>query len=442
MLSADLSVCPRETYRASSVAFAFFIAVSGLAGMKLVIGAPLHWFLALTAFTAWAVLRPEPLVRTTLSVFTELLSLKPGWLFFWGAWLCFCLGILLAGATNDWAGVYTVPKYLALMGVLWLLVAFVPTNEEIARGLYLLALVGLLGLAIIWFFGFREWLVFPPKRFGWEFLPPGVIWKAGVFLLPPLCWLLVNPRAPSVFHWVVFCVACILVGLDGSRTATLLAAMTWLVCVALGWRRYRPSSTFYKRVVVVALLMVVLIGGLNPSPWNPVIHIYSVLGDLIPTHLLSSERGAGGSVVQVGRDMGTDSIRTAMLIEGIRGVQEHFLLGSGFGTTVAQTERMPTPMVVHMTYLQVLADTGLVGFLGYLGIFVVPLWCFFSALRKSDARWELFDQNVLPLGVIGIYLFSGLFHPVSNEISEWAIVLPALAMLFKVTERFEGERHL
>ena len=231
-------------------------------------------------------------------------------------------------------------------------------------------------------------------------------------------------------------------GLDGSRTATLLAAMTWLVCVALGWRRYRPSSTFYKRVVVVALLMVVLIGGLNPSPWNPVIHIYSVLGDLIPTHLLSSERGAGGSVVQVGRDMGTDSIRTAMLIEGIRGVQEHFLLGSGFGTTVAQTERMPTPMVVHMTYLQVLADTGLVGFLGYLGIFVVPLWCFFSALRKSDARWELFDQNVLPLGVIGIYLFSGLFHPVSNEISEWAIVLPALAMLFKVTERFEGERHL
>ena len=151
MLHADLSVCPRRTYRASSVAFAFFIAVSGLAGMKLVIGAPLHWFLALTAFTAWAVLRPEPLVRTTLSVFTELLSLKPGWLFFWGAWLCFCLGILLAGATNDWAGVYTVPKYLALMGVLWLLVAFVPTNEEIARGLYLLALVGLLGLAIIWF---------------------------------------------------------------------------------------------------------------------------------------------------------------------------------------------------------------------------------------------------------------------------------------------------
>ncbi|WP_342630740.1 O-antigen ligase family protein [Marinobacter alkaliphilus] len=442
MLSADVSVCPRKTYRASSVAFAFFIAVSGLAGMKLVIGAPLHWFLALTAFTAWAALRPEPLVRTTLSVFTELLSLKPGWLFFWGAWLCFCLGILVAGAANGWVGVYTVPKYLVLMGVLWLLVAFVPTNGEVVRGLYLLALVGLLGLVIIWFSGYREWLVFPPKRFGWEFLPPGVIWKTGVFLLPPLCWLLVNQRSPSVFHWMIFGVACVLVGLDGSRTATLLAAMTWLVCVTLRWLRYGPSRTFFKRVVVVALWMAVLIGGLNPSPWNPVIHIYSALGEVIPERMLSPEADSDASIVQVGRDMGSDSIRTAMLIEGVRGVQEHFLLGSGFGTTVAQTEGMSVPMVVHMTYLQVLADTGLIGFMGYLGIFVVPLWYFFSALRESDAPWDLFDQNVLPLGIIGIYLFGGLFHPVSNEISEWAIVLPALAMLFKVTERFEGERRL
>ncbi|WP_459413209.1 O-antigen ligase family protein [Marinobacter shengliensis] len=442
MLSADLSVCPRKTYRASSLAFAFFIAVSGLAGMKLVVGAPLHWFFALTAFTAWVALRPEPLVGTTLSGFTELLSLKPGWLLFWGAWLCFCIGILVAGAANDWVGVYTVPKYLVLMGVLWLLVAFVPTNGEVVRGLYLLALVGLLGLVIIWFSGYREWLVFPPKRFGWEFLPPGVIWKAGVFLLPPLCWLLVNQRSPSLFHWVIFGVACVLVGLDGSRTATLLAAMTWLVCITLRWLRYGPSRAYFKRVVVVALWMAVLIGGLNPSPWNPVIHIYSTLGELIPVHMLVSERDSGGSIVQVGRDMGSDSIRTAMLIEGVRGVQEHFLLGSGFGTTVAQTEGMSAPMVVHMTYLQVLADTGLIGFMGYLGIFVVPLWYFFSALRKSDARWDLFDQNVLPLGIVGIYLFSGLFHPVSNEISEWAVALPALAMLFKVTERFEAERRL
>lgn len=433
---------PEHDSRASSLAFALFIAVSGLAGIKLVIGAPLHWGLALVAFFAWALLRQEPLVKTSLAPFKEIAAMRPGWLFFWGAWLCFCLGILLAGAVNGGAGVYTVPKYLVLMAVLWLLVAFVPTTVEVVRGLYLFALVGLLGLAIIWFGGFREWLVFPPKRFGWEFLPPGVIWKAGVFLLPPLCWLLVNQRSPAMFHWVMFFVACVLVGLDGSRTATLLAAMTWLVCITLRWLRYGPSRAYFKRVVVVALWMAVLIGGLNPSPWNPVIHIYSTLGELIPVHMLVSERDSGGSIVQVGRDMGSDSIRTAMLIEGVRGVQEHFLLGSGFGATVAQTEGMSAPMVVHMTYLQVLADTGLIGFLGYLGIFVVPLWYFFSALRKSDARWCLFDQNVLPLGIIGVYLFSGLFHPVSNEISEWAVVLPALAMLFKVTERFEGERHL
>ncbi|MGP9833506.1 O-antigen ligase family protein [Marinobacter sp. NSM] len=432
MLSADLSLFPVKVERASSLAFAVFIAVSGMAGLKLVIGAPLHWLLVLAALAAWVSLRKEPFVRSNLREFTEFSSLKPGLLFFWGAWLCFCFGILVAGAANGWVGMYTIPKYLVLVGVLWLLVVYVPTNGEVVRGLYLLALAGILGLAVIWAVGFSEWLVLPPKRFGWEFLPPGVFWKAGIFLLPPLCWLLVNQRSSSIFHWGSFFVACVLVGLDGSRTAALLAPITWLVCVSLGWLRYGSSRLFLKRIIIVAVWMVILVGGLNPSPWNPIIHVYATLGELVSAHMPGS--------VQAGREFGGDNIRTAMLIEGVRGVQEHFLLGSGFGTTVAQTEGLEAPMVVHMTYLQVWADTGLIGFVGYVGIFVVPLWYFFSTLLRSNARWELFDQNVLPLGIVGIYLFSGLFHPVSNEISEWAIVLPALAMLFKVTDRFEGER--
>jgi hypothetical protein len=34
-----------------------------------------------------------------------------------------------------------------------------------------------------------------------------------------------------------------------------------------------------------------------------------------------------------------------------------------------------------------------------------------------------------PLLVLLVYLFSGLFHPISNELSEWGVVLIALALL-------------
>lgn len=437
MSSESSSAFSANHSRAPLIAFALFITVSGLAGIKLVIGAPLHWALVLTAILAWALFRAEPLLNTVVAPFKELVSRRPAWLLFWGAWVCFCLGILVAGWVNDGAGIYTVPKYLALMGVLWVLVAFVPKTEEFLGGLYLLAAVGGLGLVIAWLGGFSEWLVLLPKRYGWEWMAPGVLWKAGIFLVPPICWALLTKRYPAKHQWYIFFLACVLVGLDGSRTAALLAAMIWLFCSVLVWCRFGMRNVPVKRALIIASLMLVLIGGINPSPWNPVIHIYSVVGELVPI-FAGSGKELGGGVIQPGRELGGDSIRTAMLIEGVRGVQEHFLLGTGFGTTVAQTESMDSPMVVHMTYLQVLADTGLLGFLGYMGIFLVPLWYFFLAMRRANDSWSLFDENVLPLGIVGIYMFSSLLHPISNEISEWAVVLPALAMLFKATERFES----
>lgn len=437
MSSESSSAFSANHSRAPLIAFALFITVSGLAGIKLVIGAPLHWALALTAILAWALFRAEPLLNTVVAPFAGLVSRAPEWLLFWGAWVCFCLGILIAGWVNGGAGVYTVPKYLALMGVLWLLVSFVPKTEELVSGLYLLAAVGGVGFLIVWLGGFSDWLELPPKRYGWALLPPGVLWKAGVFLIPPLCWVLLNKRYPSKLQWSFFFLACALVGLDGSRTAALLAAMIWLLFSVLVCCRFGLSNAPVKRALIIAVWMLVLIGGINPSPWNPVIHVYSVLGELVPNYPGSGTE-AGNGLIQPGRELGGDSIRTAMLIEGVRGVQEHFLLGSGFGTTVAQTESMDSPMVVHMTYLQVLADTGLLGFLGYMGIFLVPLWYFFLAMRRANDSWSLFDENALPLGIVGIYMFSSLLHPISNEISEWAVVLPALAMLFKATERFES----
>jgi len=83
MSSESSSAFSANHSRAPLIAFALFITVSGLAGIKLVIGAPLHWALVLTAILAWALFRAEPLLNAVVAPFAGLVSRAPAWLLFW-----------------------------------------------------------------------------------------------------------------------------------------------------------------------------------------------------------------------------------------------------------------------------------------------------------------------------------------------------------------------
>lgn len=398
------------------IPFSCALFISGLAGLKVSISSPVQWVLSLVLLLGYAFL---PQVRVAPATICSRLFEPPQrtqLFLFLSPWLLLCLGVGFSAILNGWQGVQTLPKFAALSAVLVLLILVRPTEPLVVRALQWLAVISLSALLFLWSMGVQGWLDFAPSRFGWVWAPPGVFWKAGIYLLPLVCWWVINARYSFAARWGWLLVCGVIVGLDGSRTASLLSLIIWVVVVGLGLARYGFERLIIKRGVMLAVIMMVTIGGMKPSSINPMSHIYA-------------ELGLWGDESLMGREIGDDSIRYAMVVEGAKGVIDYFPMGRGLGATTKQTESMPYPMVVHMTYLQLLADVGVLGLVGYLGIFLVPLFYGARRIRQAAAPWSCFDGMALPLGILGIYLFAGLLHPVSTEISEWLIVLVGLSML-------------
>ena len=82
-------------------------------------------------------------------------------------------------------------------------------------------------------------------------------------------------------------------------------------------------------------------------------------------------------------------------------------------------------LVIHMAYLQVLSDLGVVGLLGFLLVFT-PLWRMIWLFRHQPLI--LLVQHPL-LVIPSFLLFTSLFNPISNELSEWGLPMLVLAML-------------
>lgn len=124
-----------------------------------------------------------------------------------------------------------------------------------------------------------------------------------------------------------------------------------------------------------------------------------------------------------------DGIRLQMLKDAWNGAVGNFPWGGGFGSTVSYIESFGQPVVVHMAYLQVLSDLGVLGLIAYLGVLFYPVGVVLSRIMQTGV--SAFDTLLLPVSVVSIYSFSGLLHPVSNEISEWFIVLVSIAIILK-----------
>lgn len=411
------------------VLFAGAVVINGLAALKLTIGSPTQWAASLVLIFGYALFSQVRLSsvivgwqwRAPCQRFHFLTLLFP--------WLLLCLGVAIAAALNDWQGIEALPKFVALLVVLVFFIQVRPTERIVLRALQSLAVLAISVLLILLWGRVYSWLVLVPDRYGWIWSPPGVLWKAGIYLLPLLSWWVINARHSFMSRWSWLVVCGGLVGLDGSRTASLLVVVIWVFVISLGLARHGFKRVIIRRASALAVVMMVSIGGINPSNINPVSHIYSEFDALLHSGEGSLDEGSADDDALKGRDIGEDSIRYAMVMDGLRGVVDHFPAGGGLGASVTQTESMTRPMVVHMAYLQLLADVGIIGFVGYLGIFLVPVAYAISRLRQSADPWACFDRMVLPLGILGIYLFGGLLHPVSTELSEWLIVLVGIAML-------------
>ena len=401
------------------------VVIAGLAGLKLDLGSISQWAMTGTALIGFTLL----IYRGQVFQVSDVKSKLGPYSIIFLPWFLLAISVLIAGILNNQIGLSTIPKFLILGLLMVVLVRFRPSTNVLIIALVSLAGFALAGLLYVAILGYESWLILPPHRFGWNWAPPGVFWKAGIYLLPLACWWVLNRKCTRLSRWAILVLSCLIVGLDGSRTGSLLALIIWLASSGLFAWRILSLKAAVKRSVPLGLVMMITLGGINPSNINPLgfvneymVEVFGAIWDFSA----SGDSESGGA----GRELGGDSIRLAMIKDSWEGVVNNFPIGGGFGSTTTQTSSMTEPMVVHMTYFQLLADLGLLGLLSYLAIFILPLAMLWKRLSRTEDVWGEIDRSILPLGVLCVYLFSGLFHPISNEISEWLVVLVAMALSF------------
>jgi len=263
-----------------------------------------------------------------------------------------------------------------------------------------------------------------PGRWGTIFNYPGSLWRCGALILVYSLYLAFGAPAERWRCVPLLAESLLLIGADGSRTALLLMPLALGTVV---WAKAtEPGSSPRLRKALVAVTAAAAIGAAGVIGW-------------------AGRAAAGGEtdgglarvgllflyVSQYGLDgfSGADATRVAMVVDSLDAIAEHPILGSGIGTTTSGTDVGPMP--VHMTYLQVWADLGLLGLVSILVLMLAPIMLarrVLKRVRKLPAPVERALQYNAAF-LVALYAFSALMHPLSTEWSEWLLYLVPLGIL-------------
>jgi len=250
---------------------------------------------------------------------------------------------------------------------------------------------------------------------------PGSLWRVGisVFILAAYGAFLFRFR--NLHYDILLLASLALIYFDGSRTGMLLLiiAIVFLVFLLLIERQVKIKTFVVGSVIVMVFLLLMLF------PLKTISDSLKVTG---------AERFLSVVYTLKGQSQGFESVdmaRIKMLETGINALKEHPFVGTGVGTTKANM--IPEPMVVHMTYLQVWADIGVLGFASY--IFLVWGWVIWlpDIIRRIRRSVDLSEKAIYYNSIFMLFVFglSGFFHPLSTEWSEWIMFLFAYSSLFK-----------
>lgn len=278
-----------------------------------------------------------------------------------------------------------------------------------------LVLAGSLGVA-----GFLE--LRAVGRYGTILNGPGSLWRVGILVLLPSALNLLMGRS-FVLPLTMFVSSVALLVFDGSRTAALAIV---IACGFIGYfmvtevRRNRYASR--KLLLRTAVLGLVLLSGIV---WRPIQQAYVEnisFGERFGRFFNEAETNGVSGVESV------DEVRTDMLSAAIEAILEHPVVGSGMGSTAIDSP--DGAVVVHDAYLQVWADVGILGLIGYvaltLGVLVGP-W----VRRGTMVRADIGDRIGFLNGVfiLTCWAISGFLHPLSTEISEWVMFIVGISGL-------------
>jgi O-antigen ligase len=256
-------------------------------------------------------------------------------------------------------------------------------------------------------------------RWGTMLSWPGGLWRVSITVWVFAAYLFVVKR--SKLHLCLWLASTCLVYVDGTRTGILLlvAGVLYLIIILmLEPRRIKRSVAVTAAAAALLLAAAGYMVAANSTDQ----------GGLGRVSDLSSALQAGG----LGGLQAADVVRYQMLQDVVDAIQEHPVFGTGIQTTVSET--IIGPMPIHMTYLQVWADMGVLGLIAYM--WLVWGWLVWTprVIRRIRSTADPVQRAVYynALFVLIVYGFTGFLHPLSTEFSEWIIFIVPYALLWEV----------
>lgn len=421
-----------------------FITFTVLGTIKIYIGGNLNWLIALSllAVAVYFSLRNTSLKQHLATMARLLKSYRPMLI----GWLLFMAGIGIAAAMNNGIGMYTIAKYLALLLVFFTLIIVGMTTEKLEYALTMALSFAVVCLLLFALFRVNSTLIIlGDGRMGWVAIWPGVLWKVGAYVLPFSLWRCL--KKPDWKTVTVIALALIAMSADGSRTSLIWLAVTWLMVIVCGIVIKLPAKSWRTQIaltVMAAFLFAVfqpvmlswVEGRYDAAVAQKIeqVRSFSFRADTPHTDTAPAS-GTVDVLPQISKNVsserlihGNTTTRKTMMIEGWQQAMAKFPWGGGFGSTMVDDNGTRT--VIHMTYLQILGDEGVLALAGYLLILIYPLYRAIRYLTEKRALFaERFELMLAPISVLALYILTGLLHPLSNEITEWAPVLAAIAVI-------------
>jgi len=368
-------------------------------------------------------------------------------------WFVFIFSILLSALCNsdtvDFVfSAVTIVKFIAIAAIFALLIPMALSIKNLESFFTLSMMIGAAGFAIAMLNG--DWLMrYGDGRLAWIWAWGGVFWKIGAYALPFYVYRVL--KNPSWFDLPALTLAVTIIALDGSRTG-LLVVVAIILATAICIKFFKPNANLKSFIICMAstimayafiqpaISLAIALGGF----WTMVgsfglcLFLAAAYFQLRNRHHTSIKFMVAGLLVLIGvccaqmyenpvayqRLGGGDPTRINMMLHGIQSAIANFPLGGGLGSTTADDHG--AQVHIHMTYLQLLSDVGLIGLLSYACIFLLGLMWFFRLEKEIRT-------SALPIvAIVCIYLTQGLFAPLSNEITEWFPVVLALSVLYNL----------
>ncbi|WP_297858416.1 O-antigen ligase [Meiothermus sp.] len=262
------------------------------------------------------------------------------------------------------------------------------------------------------------------NRWGTFFNYPGSLWRVGILVIVLAAYALLQRRR-RVYYALLLAAALTLIYFDSSRTGALLLflAFVFSALIILFERRHRLLAGVISIVIILAIL-----GLLCSIFYNNEEQVRQIL----PQRVVQTFEA-----ILMGNYEEADHTRYEMLQVAQGQIQQNPLWGTGIGNTRVNTNE--GPIVVHNAYLQVWADLGIMGLIAYTGLVIgwfiwVP--SFFRHVRQRGDPVErgLYYNAVF---ILFFYAFSGLFHPLSTEWSEWITFILPYALFARALSKDE-----